>query len=205
MQINLLRVIEEGVINRIGGSKQIPIDVRIIAATNIDLKHEVNRGSFRKDLYYRLNVLPLYLPPLKERRDDIPELVNYYMKKTSRKLNKRSVNISEEYMEYLKNYDWPGNIRELENVVELIINSEVIQINLLDEVFKEPKELIALNTNLSLEQVEKVHITAVIKSVKGNVALAAKILDIGRNTLYRKIQKYNIDCSIIEHSSTMEQ
>lgn len=205
MQINLLRVIEEGVINRIGSSRQIPIDVRIIAATNKDLKHEVDRGNFRTDLYYRLNVLPLYLPPLRERSDDIPELVNYYMKKTSRKLNKRSVNISEEYMEYLKNYDWPGNIRELENVIELIVNSEVIQTNLWNEASKETKPLDTLNFNLSLELVEKQHIIQVVKSVKGNMTLAAKILDIGRNTLYRKIEKYNIDCSEMEHSSIVEQ
>jgi transcriptional regulator of acetoin/glycerol metabolism len=127
------------------------------------------------------------------------------MKKTSKKLNKRSVNISEEYMEYLKNYDWPGNIRELENIIELLVNSEVIQMNLWNEVSKDAKPLDTLGLNVSLEQVEKQHISQIMKSVKGNITLAAKILEVGRNTLYRKIEKYNINCSEIERSSIMEQ
>ena len=205
MQIRLLRVIEEGVINRVGSSKQINIDVRIMAATNKDLKYEVQRGNFRKDLYYRLNVLPLHLPPLRERRDDIAELASYYMRKTSKKLNKHSVNISEEYMNYLKNYDWPGNIRELENVIELIVNSEVIQMNLWNEAAEKQKKSIDLYVGISLEQMEKHHITEVIKEVKGNMTLAAKILDIARSSLYRKIEKYNIDCPEVKHCSKMQQ
>jgi len=194
LQVKLLRVIEEGVINRIGSSKQINSDVRIMAASNKDLKHEVERGNFRKDLYYRLNVLPLYLPPLRERRDDITELVSYYMRKTSKKLNKHKVHISEEYMKYLKNYDWPGNIRELENVIERIVNSEVIQMNLYNEVALEEKKSLGGYVGNTLEQMEKQHITEVIKEVNGNMTLAAKILDIARSSLYRKIEKYNIDC-----------
>jgi transcriptional regulator of acetoin/glycerol metabolism len=205
MQIRLLRVIEEGIINRIGSSKQINIDVRIMAATNKDLKYEVERGNFRKDLYYRLNVLPLHLPALRERRDDIAELTSYYMRKTSKKLNKHSVNISEEYMNYLKNYDWPGNIRELENVIELIVNSEVIQMNLWNEVTEKQKEVTNSYVGITLEQMEKHHIIEVIKEVKGNMSLAAKILDIARSSLYRKIEKYNIDCTEIEHCSKMQQ
>ena len=205
MQIRLLRVIEEGVINRIGSSKQLTIDVRIMAATNKELKHEVERGNFRKDLYYRLNVLPLHLPPLRERRDDIEELVSYYMRKTSMKLNKHSVNISEEYMNYLKNYDWPGNIRELENVIELIVNSEVIQRNLWNEVAPEQKKPMEPFVGITLEQMEKHHITEVIKQVKGNMTLAAKILDIARSSLYRKIEKYNIECPEMSHCSKMQQ
>lgn len=210
MQIRLLRVIEEGVLSRIGGGKQIPIDVRIIAATNKDLKHEVEQGNFRKDLYYRLNVLPIHLPALRERKEDIPELVNYYLKKTSKKLNKVCMEIPEEYMDYLKNYHWPGNIRELENIIELIVNSEELQRNLNNEIEisnqdEVKKDLNDLDTYLTLEQVEKQHIIKVIKETKGNLTSAAKILDIGRNTLYRKIEKYNIDCSKVEHSSKTEQ
>lgn len=205
MQIRLLRVIEEGVINRIGSSKQINSDVRIMAATNKDLKYEVERGNFRKDLYYRLNVLPLKLPPLRERKDDISELVSYYMRKTSKKLNKHSVNISEEYMNYLKNYDWPGNIRELENVIERIVNSEVIQMDLWNEVEQEENKSMDLHIGNTLEQVEKNHITAVIKEVKGNMTLAAKTLDIARSSLYRKIEKYNINCPEMQHCSKMQQ
>ncbi|MBU3160390.1 sigma 54-interacting transcriptional regulator [Clostridium frigoris] len=192
MQIRLLRVIEEEVINKIGSSKLVNIDVRIMASTNKELKHEVENGNFRKDLYYRLNVLPLQLPPLRERKEDISELVNYYMRKISQKLNKHSVHISEEYMNYLKNYDWPGNIRELENVIELIVNSEVIQRNLWNEESSDEKKSIDLYNGNSLEQMEIQHITEVINEVKGNMTLAAKILDIARSSLYRKIEKYNI-------------
>ena len=205
MQIKLLRVISESVITRVGSSKQIPIDVRIMAATNKDLKYEIENGNFRKDLYYRLNVMPLYLPPIRERRDDIPELVNYYMKKTSKMLNKRIVDIPDAYMKDLMDYDWPGNVRELENMIELIVNSEVIQPNISTKVAEIQNNTKNLNTDVSLEMVEKHHIIKVIKDVKGNMTLAASILGIGRNTLYRKINKYNIDCSKIEHSSVMEQ
>ena len=205
MQNKLLRVIEEGVVNRIGSSKQINIDVRIMAATNKDLKHEVERGNFRKDLYYRLNVLPLQLPPLRERRDDIAQLVSYYMNKTSKRLNKHSVDISGEYMDYLKNYDWPGNIRELENVIERIVNSEVIQMNLFNEVAENQEKSNDSYIGITLEQMEKHHITEVIKEVKGNMSLAAKILDIARSSLYRKIEKYNIDCPEMKHCSKMKQ
>ena len=205
MQIKLLRVIQESTITRIGSSKQIPIDVRIMAATNKDIKHEIERGNFRKDLYYRLNVLPLNLPSLRERRDDIPELVNYYMEKTSKMLNKRIVDISEAYMKNLVDYDWPGNVRELENVIELIVNCEAIQLNFSDKVAEVQINSVNFNTGTNLEMMEKQHITKVIKDVNGNITLAANILEIGRNTLYRKIEKYNIDCSKIEHSSVMEQ
>jgi PAS domain S-box-containing protein len=200
MQIKLLRVIEEGVINRIGSSKQIPVNVRIIAASNKDLKEEVEREYFRKDLFYRLNVLPVKLPPLRERKEDIPMLVNYYMDRTSKRLNKRSIHISKEYMSYLENYDWPGNIRELENVIEYIVNTETIQLNLWREV-KEYPSIIGRGLYLSLDQMEKQHIEEVLKEVKGNITMASKILGIGRNTLYRKIQKHNINCSELEHCS----
>ncbi|HEY8890790.1 MAG TPA: sigma 54-interacting transcriptional regulator [Clostridium sp.] len=195
MQIKILRVIGESAITRIGSSKQIPIDVRIMAATNKDLLHEIEIGKFRSDLYYRLNVMPIYLLPLRQRRDDIPELVNYYMKKTSKMLNKKAVDIPEEYMKYLMAYDWPGNVRELENLVELIINSESIKFNFNNKVDEVQNNTVNLNFNISLEMVEKQHIIEVLREVKGNMTIAANILEIGRNTLYRKIQKFEIDCS----------
>ncbi|RMC91500.1 PAS domain S-box protein, partial [Clostridium autoethanogenum] len=114
MQTKLLRVVQEGVITRIGSSKSIPVDVRIIAVTNRDLKKEVEAGRFRKDLYYRLNVLPLFLPPLRERKKDIPLLIQYFVKNIAQKLNKKEPVISEEYLKKMINYNWPGNIRELE-------------------------------------------------------------------------------------------
>lgn len=225
MQTRLLRVIEEGIITRIGGVNQIPVNVRIIAATNRELKEEVEKGNFRKDLFYRLNVLPVYLPPLRERRDDIPLLINYFMKKTSKHLNKRIVKITPDEMEMLKNYDWPGNIRELENVIELMINTELVsslgnnnkdvQKNKIPQVSRgaEDNMTAQLDENnekvndepLELEYIEKIHIIKVLKIFNGNISLAANALSIGRNTLYRKIEKYNIDCSIFEHSSNLEQ
>ncbi|BCZ46468.1 sigma-54-dependent Fis family transcriptional regulator [Clostridium gelidum] len=205
MQVKLLRVIEAGVITRIGSSIEIPIDVRIIAATNRNLKNEVESGNFRKDLYYRLNVLPIYLPPLREHSEDIPEFINYYMEKISKKLNKQGVNISNEYMKYLIDYDWPGNVRELENVIELMINSEEPVINFGDSVDEVQKIIVNLNTNVSLELMEKQHIIKVLQDVKGNMTLAANILEIGRNTLYRKIEKFDIDCSKIDHCSKVER
>ncbi|WP_461205369.1 sigma-54-dependent Fis family transcriptional regulator [Clostridium sp. DL1XJH146] len=212
MQTKLLRVIEESVITKIGGVKQIPIEVRIIAATNKDLNEEVEKGNFRKDLFYRLNVLPLYLAPLRDRKDDIPLLINYFMKRTSKKLNKKPVEITEGYLNCMINYEWPGNIRELENIVELIINTEA-----LPEKFKEYTENNNFNEYtienrieatkvkndykdtgydnnfcLNLKEVEKKHIKRVLDKYNGSVALSAKALDIGRNTLYRKIKEYDL-------------
>ncbi|ACA55068.1 sigma-54-dependent Fis family transcriptional regulator [Clostridium botulinum] len=195
MQIKLLRVIEEGVINRIGSSKQIPVNSRIIAATNKDLRKEVEKGNFRKDLFYRINVLPVYLPALKERREDIPLLIDYFMNKTSKHLNKRKVEIPSVYMERLMNYDWPGNIRELENIVELIINAESVEIinNINHHSSKEVRDKEKEETMVfNLEIVEKNHIKEVLNKFDGNVSSAARALGIGRNTLYRKIEKYSL-------------
>ncbi|EDT83974.1 sigma-54-dependent Fis family transcriptional regulator [Clostridium botulinum] len=195
MQIKLLRVIEEGVINRIGSSKQIPVNSRIIAATNKDLRKEVEKGNFRKDLFYRINVLPVYLPALKERREDIPLLIDYFMNKTSKHLNKRKVEIHSVYMERLMNYHWPGNIRELENIVELIINAENVEIinNINHYGSKEVRDKAKEETMVfNLEIVEKNHIKKVLNKFDGNVSSAARALGIGRNTLYRKIEKYSL-------------
>lgn len=195
MQIKLLRVIEEGVINRIGSSKQITVNSRIIAATNKDLREEVEKGNFRKDLFYRINVLPVYLPALKERREDIPLLIDYFMNKTSKHLNKRKVEIPPVYMERLINYHWPGNIRELENIVELIINAESVEIinNINHYSSKEVRDKAKEETMVfNLEIVEKNHIKEVLNKFDGNVSSAAKALGIGRNTLYRKIEKYSL-------------
>jgi transcriptional regulator with PAS, ATPase and Fis domain len=205
MQIKLLRVIEEGVITKIGGNNQIAIDIRIIAATHKDLKLQIEKGCFRRDLYYRLNVIPIALPPLRERKEDIPLLVDFYVKKISRKLNKNTVHIPESYMRYLQGYSWPGNIRELENIIELIINTGDLYLDLHSVENKSINYTDKEENFLTLEEVEKAHIMNVLEKVRGNITLAAKILDVGRNTLYRKIEKYCINCSTMEHSSIMEQ
>jgi len=186
MQTRLLRVIEEGTVMRVGDSREIPVDVRIIAATNKDLAAEVERGNFRMDLYYRLNVLPIRIPALRERPEDIPLLVAYYMEKISRKLNKRPVEIGPEYLNDLVANPWPGNIRELENLIELMINSE----RLPPLTGASPKDEGSAEGRVpvtSLEEAEAEHIRRVLADCGNNVSLAARRLGIGRTTLYRKI------------------
>ncbi len=194
MQTRLLRVIEEGTVCRIGSSKESVVDIRIIAATNKELDEEVARGSFRKDLYYRLNVLPMRLPALRERKDDIPLLIAFLMERISRKLNKRPVPIPPSRMSELVDYDWPGNIRELENLVELIINAEAVPERIsadgkppLREPGSKPASPWPPEQSERLEDAERRHIQDVLGRYKGNVSLAARALGIGRNTLYRKL------------------
>lgn len=193
MQTKLLRVLQEGTITRIGGSNCIPVDVRIIAATNKDLKKEVELGQFRKDLYYRLNVLPIYLPSLRERKGDILHLIRYFMENEAKKLNKKGVVISEEYLNKMLNYEWPGNIRELQNIVELIVNTESVPEGYFGEENCENKMLISVNKEcFKLEHAEREHLTKVLKKFKGNITHSAEALGIRRNTLYSKIKKYEI-------------
>lgn len=194
MQTKILRVIEDGVINKLGSTKPDIVNVRIIAATNKDLKKEVEEGNFRKDLYYRLNVLPIYIPPLRERKEDIPRLVDHFMEKISNKLNKKQVKISKDQMENFINYSWPGNVRELENIVELIINTEMVPDNLFSTTDRYNKNNVVniKEESLRLEDVERQHIIKVLTKYEGNITRAASALGIGRNTLYCKLDKYNI-------------
>lgn len=217
LQTRLLRVIEEGTVSRIGSVKETVVDVRVIAATNRDLNEEVKKGNFRNDLYYRLNVLPVKLLPLRERKSDILLLSQFFMERISRKLNKRSVIIDEKAKKALLDYEWPGNVRELENFIELMVNTESIPDSLGKtdrEAVEKPGLKIVLETaegidntceDYSLEYIEKEHILKVLKVYKGNISLAAKALGIGRNTLYRKMNDYGIDCSKMEQCSEMAQ
>ena len=198
MQVKLLRVIEEGVVTRLGGNDYIPVNVRIIAATNKDLKKEIQDGMFRTDLFYRLNVLPIKLPALRERKEDIPILVNYYINKLSRKLNKGEIEISQKEMEILCSYPWPGNIRELENTIELAINSEALPISHLTS--SAISDYTSHDTSLirkseTLGNVEELHIRRVLEESNYNISSSAKHLKIGRNTLYRKMRLYGIEAS----------
>ena len=186
MQANLLRVLEEGRLYRVGGNKIINVDVRIIAATNKDLKHEVEQGNFRRDLYYRLNVLPLGLPPLRERKDDIPLLVEYFIRTKAAKLNKVPPQPEVDVLNKLSSHHWPGNIRELENVIESLLNApdSMTLANLPGPELLEVPENSEVET---LAEVELQHIQKMLAKYEGNVSLAAKALGIGRNTLYRKL------------------
>jgi transcriptional regulator with PAS, ATPase and Fis domain len=192
MQVKLLRVLEEGFITRLGGKRTLPVDVRIIASTNKDLEKEVESGKFRKDLYYRLNVLPLYVPALRERKGDIRILTDHFMNKISKDLNKKMVNITEENLGLMERYDWPGNIRELQNVIELMINTEAFPAR----YFSKREQYMnngGIEDNLDIESVEKEHLIRIIKRCNGNITHSADILGIRRNTLYNKIKKYNIN------------
>ncbi len=194
MQTKLLRVIEEGVINRVGSNKQKPIDVRIIAATNRELSIGVEDGTFRLDLYYRLNVLPIRLPSLRERKEDIVPIAQYFIKVISKRLNKKEVEICSEIVKELQSYHWPGNIRELENVIERIINTQSVPKHVGDNKVS-LDTLEEIEECLDLEQVEKVFIQKALSKYEGNITLAARKLGIGRNTLYRKMGKHKIKCS----------
>jgi sigma-54 dependent transcriptional regulator, acetoin dehydrogenase operon transcriptional activator AcoR len=193
MQTKLLRVIEEGTISRIGSTMTIKVNARIIGATNRDLAEEVKKGNFRKDLYYRLNVVPINLMPLRERREDITPLVKILMQRLSSKLGKHEVEIPEEYMKYLTNYDWPGNVRELENVLELMINTETIPGYILSNNCASPDEYVEINEDCyRIDFVEKQHIIKVLSKLSNNITMAAKALGVSRCTLYRKMKEYGI-------------
>ena len=194
LQTRLLRVLEEGIVSRIGGTERIIVDVRIIAASNKNLREEVAKGRFREDLFYRLNVLPMTIMSLRERTEDIPLLVDYFIKKISRRLNKREVKISKEEMDILMAYSWPGNVRELENFIELAINLEYLPLNYFNHELKEKAPInYSISKDLSMDRMEKNHIVNVLNIYEGNITKTAEALGIGRNTLYRKIRKYNIN------------
>jgi transcriptional regulator of acetoin/glycerol metabolism len=198
MQINLLRVLEEEAVVPVGGKRAIPINVRIIAATNRSLFDEVSKGSFREDLYYRLNVISLALPPLRTRDGDIELLVNYFVKTISRKVGKNINTIDPDVIRTFERYNWPGNIRELANAVEYAVNisqdERLAPKNLpvyLREIRPE-KPRSAPEEIMPLSAVEKDAIKKALLFYKGNMTKTSQALGIGRNTLYAKIRKYKL-------------
>ncbi len=194
-QIKLLRVLQEGEFERVGGNKTIRVNIRIIAASNRDLQEAVKGGGFREDLYYRLNVVNIKLPPLKDRRDDIPFLVNFFIEKYNQKYHMKVKGISQKAMNLLSDYEWTGNVRELENTIEsiLVINSpDVVDIqHLLQEFrdFKEKPEVVAIKIGTPLEEVEKEMLIQTLRATKGNKRKAAKLLGINVRTIHRKIEE----------------
>jgi sigma-54 dependent transcriptional regulator, acetoin dehydrogenase operon transcriptional activator AcoR len=191
MQTNLLRVLETGKLFRVGGNKEIDVDVRIIAATNKDLREEVNNGNFRKDLYYRLNVVPLEIMPLCERKDDISLLIDYFITIKSIKIGKNPVTLTQAQLDQLINYRWPGNVRELENIVEQIINLNTCSL-WREAPYHIPTQVASAESSEGLDGLERAHIEKIFKSYNCNVTLAAEALGIARNTFYRKMKKYDI-------------
>ena len=189
-QIHLLRALEEKKITRVGGNEEINVDVRVIAATNRNLKTSIKQGEFREDLYYRLNVVTLDLPPLKDRMEDILPLAEHFLKKYAEENNKRIKSFSDDVVEFMLNYSWPGNVRELENMIERgVILSKNTAISL-DEL---PQDIIHPTPveGKTVEAVTKNHIINVLEETKGNISKAAEILGIRRMTLYNKLKKYD--------------
>jgi chemotaxis protein methyltransferase CheR len=194
LQPKLLRVIEDGEFERLGSSETIKVDVRIIAATNRDLRVEVQKGTFREDLWYRLNIFPITMPPLRDRLDDIPLLVNFYNDRISRRLGKDIKMVPAGVMDALQQYHWPGNVRELENVLErAVINSSGPKLRLMDELKKPHKDL--AKAGQTLENVERDYIKRVLEQTDWKVSgknSAAEILGLDRSTLRARMRKLNI-------------
>lgn len=200
MQVKLLRFLQERTFMRLGGNETISVDARVIAATNEYLREAVDKGAFRKDLYYRLNVLPIDIPPLRERSEDIPLLVRHFTKKFSLRMNKPVVGVDPVAEDLLKGYRWEGNVRELENVIERAVtitdNGAIGMDDLSDEIktVNAPSDLEATAppATLTLSDLERLHIANVLKSVNGNKSKAARMRGIDYSTLRRKLNSMDI-------------
>ena len=194
LQPKLLRVIQDGEFERLGSSHTIKVDVRIIAATNRNLEEEVRRGRFRDDLWYRLNIFPITMPPLRDRFDDIPLLLDFYVKRISKRMGKSIEMIPTRAMHTLQNYHWPGNVRELENVLErAVINSSGPKLRLVDELKTQQKDL--STGQKTLEAVEREHIVRILEQTQWKVSGkkgAAEILGLNRSTLRARMRKLGI-------------
>ncbi len=191
-QVDLLRVLQQKEIARLGSESTIDVDVRILAATNRDLNASIAKGDFREDLFYRLNVISIHVPPLRERKEDIPLLANAFIKQQCMEMNKEIVKISSVALRQLMDYHWPGNVRELENIIEraLVIGSgkEIMS----DDLPFSQRDISTPDSPKSLKMMEKAHIIMILEQTKWNVSKAARELDIDRQTLYNKMNKYTI-------------
>jgi len=206
MQPKILRVLEDGVITRVGSEKPIKVDVRIIAATNKNIKEMVDKGTFRKDLYYRLNSVQIVLPPLRERKEDIPIFIDKFLEEFCLKYRTNIKEIDSKLTERLINYDWEGNVRELRNIVEIMVilaknsGDKKLDSTFLPESFIELSNrtnktniIPTLNLNAAIENTERETIEKALKLAKGNKTRAARFLGIPRGTLYFKLAKYKIE------------
>ena len=192
LQVDLLRVIETKQFMRLGGEQVINVDFRIICATNKNLEKAVEEGSFREDLYYRLNVFSVFLSPLRERRSDIPLLAQHFLQMYSVSMNKNIKSISSEALDLLIRYDWPGNVRELQNAIEramVVGKPPCIRVEDLPFQLNNPSRIREAD---SLADVEKIHIIDILDRTGWNITRAAEILKIDRVTLYNKIEKYGL-------------
>ena len=202
MQVKLLRVLQEREITRVGGEEVIRVDVRVIAASNRDLLKDIEQNRFREDLYYRLNVVELKMPPLKDRKEDIPLLAQHYLEMFSEKNHKQAKGFTPRAMDSLLKYEWPGNVRELMNVIERCIvlsTSDYIESNDLPFNFSNDEDMDSVESfpsvisgDIPLERVEKATILNTLESTKGNKSEAARRLGITRKTLHKKLKKYGV-------------
>src|SRR5438034_6211224 len=201
LQAKLLRVLQEREIERVGGTRSIKIDVRVIAATNTNLREAVSRGTFREDLYYRLNVVPIVVPPLRERAQDVPLLAEHFLRRDTRDFNKRIERLSPEAVAALQTYRWPGNVRELENVIErcvVLAEGPVIQLNdlpldvLLPQQATRVRAAEALPLNEATDQFERQIVLRVLERVGWNLTEAGRILAIHRNSLRVKLARWGV-------------
>jgi len=208
LQAKLLRVLQQRNFERLGGTKPIDVDVRVIAATNMDLNEQIKAKRFREDLYYRLSVFPITIPPLRERRDDVRRLTEYFIEKYCREMKKVTKSLSKDGISLLEKYHWPGNVRELENTIErAVILAEgkkitpdhlAIRLQRTDEIqLREGAGLKEIGAHAQM-QVEKATIVRVLKQVRGNKRKCAQILRIDYTTLFDKIKKYNIEKAMPE-------
>lgn len=209
VQTKLLRVLQEKQFERVGGSETLSVDVRVIAATNRDLVQAIKDKEFREDLYYRLNVITIKLPPIRERKEDIEVFANHFLKIYADETGKKTKKFSDEALSELRSHDWPGNIRELENAVEravILCNGDTIKPEHLmlnavhnikpletDASHNENAEENNFSTDLPLKEIEKIHIERVLKAKNWNQSAAAQVLDIDRKTLRNKIKEYNLE------------
>jgi DNA-binding NtrC family response regulator len=208
-QVKILRVLQERQFQRVGGTETVEVDVRVISATNKNLEEEMKKGNFREDLYYRINVYPIFVPPLRKRREDIPALAAFFLGKYNKEYRRKVKAILPQTLDYLMNYEWPGNVRELENVLERsflhasdgVLASEHLPITVTS--FKEDlnsgdsfinlKKVVSLTRQITpLKDLEKEVLQQAIKLTNYNMSNAALELGIGRTTLYRKLEKYGI-------------
>ncbi|MGY3715330.1 sigma-54 interaction domain-containing protein [Sutcliffiella cohnii] len=197
MQIKLLRALQEGEVEPIGASRPIKVDVRIIAATNRPLEKMIEEKRFREDLYYRIHVIPFYIPSLRDRKEDLPILANHFLRKISKRTGKRVRNISPEVLQVFSKSPWPGNIRELENVIQAAVHFSVGETLLIQSLPDYFKDSFTINLGVktlkeTLEETEKQVIIGAIEKNDGDKLLAAKQLGISKSSLYEKIKKYNI-------------
>jgi len=216
MQVKLLRVLQEKQLERVGGNQPIDVDVRIISATNQDIKEKIKSGEFRIELFYRLNVVPIHIPPLRERIEDIPLLVNHFIREFNKNFNKHILKITTQALSQLMQHAWPGNVRELENVLErafVITDGDTIDTIFLSHDIQNNEIVDALpGTNIDIpfkvaramveKRFEKTYISEALERYEGNVSKTAKKTGINPRTLWRKIKKHELERSMFISSKT---